>query len=73
LRDPTETALVAVMRRHGLDKTPLEAVTPRVRELPFDSERKRITTVHALPADPGEVLEPLRATFEVDQLEAPGG
>jgi Ca2+-transporting ATPase len=73
LGDPTETALVAVLRRYGLDKHELEAVTPRVGELPFDSERKRMTTVHALPADPLEVPEPLREIFEVDQIPAPGG
>ena len=73
LGDPTETALVAVLRRYGLDKAQLEAVTPRVAELPFDSERKRMTTVHALPVDPAEIPEPLREIFEVDRLEAPGG
>ena len=30
LGDPTETALVAVMQRYGLDKDQLEAATPRV-------------------------------------------
>ena len=73
LGDPTETALVAAMRRYGLDKAQLEAVTPRVGELPFDSERKRMTTVHSLPADPTEVPRSLREVFEVEQLEAPGG
>jgi len=71
--DPTETALVAVLHRYGLDKRHLEAVAPRVGELPFDSERKRMTTVHALPADASEVPEPLREIFEVDELTAPGG
>jgi Ca2+-transporting ATPase len=73
LGDPTETALVAVLRRYGVDKHALEAMTPRVAELPFDSERKRMTTVHALPADPAEVPEPLREVFEVDKIPAPGG
>ena len=70
LGDPTETALVEVLRRYGVDKHQLEAVTPRVGELPFDSERKRMTTVHALPADAADVPEPLREIFEVI---APGG
>ncbi len=73
LGDPTETALVAVLRRYGLDKGQLEKVTPRVGELPFDSERKRMTTVHALPADPAEVPQPLREIFDVDRLAALGG
>lgn len=73
LGDPTETALVTVMKRYGLDKRELEAVTPRVGELPFDSGRKRMTTVHALPADPAEVPEPLREIFEIEEIPAPGG
>jgi Ca2+-transporting ATPase len=73
LGDPTETALVAVMQRYGLDKDQLEAATPRVWELPFDSERKRMTTVHALPTDVREVPEQLREIFEVEHLAAPGG
>jgi Ca2+-transporting ATPase len=66
LGDPTETALVAVAQRYGLSKKDLEAALPRVFELPFDSERKRMTTVHALPARAENVPEPLRAAFEDD-------
>lgn len=63
LGDPTETALVAALHRYGVDKRDLESVLPRTGEFPFDSRRKRMTTVHALPAtgaDPGiasELLE----------------
>jgi len=35
----------------GLLKADLEASLPRVAELPFDSDRKRMSTVHQLPAD----------------------
>ena len=73
LGDPTETALVVVLRRYGLDKDQLEAVAPRVGELPFDSERKRMTTVHALPVDAGEIPDPLREIFQADQSAAFGG
>jgi len=44
--DPTETALFEVAARAGYDKRALEAETPRIRELPFDSERKLMTTFH---------------------------
>ncbi|MBL8179367.1 MAG: cation-translocating P-type ATPase [Bryobacterales bacterium] len=44
--DPTETALTAVAARFGLEKTALDAAYPRVDEAPFDSVRKRMTTVH---------------------------
>ncbi len=44
--DPTETALAAVAAQADLRKPELEEDTPRVRELPFDSDRKRMTTFH---------------------------
>jgi Ca2+-transporting ATPase len=71
--DPTETALVAVAQRYGLDKSDLETVAPRIGELPFDSERKRMTTLHALPSGSGEIPAPLRQAFEADRLGVPGG
>ncbi|WPC68524.1 cation-translocating P-type ATPase [Rhodoferax ferrireducens] len=44
--DPTETALTQVALEAGLDKAELERQFERVQELPFDSERKRMSTVH---------------------------
>ena len=46
LGDPTETALVLAAHAGGLDKTMLDAASPRVQEQPFDSDRKRMTTFH---------------------------
>jgi Ca2+-transporting ATPase len=44
--DPTEGALVVAAARAGLWKGELERALPRVAEIPFTSERKRMTTVH---------------------------
>ena len=48
--DPTEGALVVAAARFGLAKRDLDAALPRVGELPFDSERKLMTTVHRVPS-----------------------
>jgi Ca2+-transporting ATPase len=47
--DPTETAIVALAQAEGLDKNTLEKDMPRQAELPFDSQRKLMSTVHRLP------------------------
>ena len=46
LGDPTETALTTVAAVAGLIKTQLNIQWPRVLELPFDSVRKRMSTIH---------------------------
>ncbi|MGA8009541.1 MAG: cation-translocating P-type ATPase [Thiomonas sp.] len=44
--DPTETALVEQAQADGVDVRALRLRLPRQSELPFDAERKRMTTVH---------------------------
>ncbi len=44
--DPTETALVLAGMRIGMPKEALNAESPRVAELPFDSDRKLMTSVN---------------------------
>jgi Ca2+-transporting ATPase len=46
--DPTEGALVVMSAKAGLTQDALEAVYPRVEEVPFDSKRKRMTTIHRI-------------------------
>jgi magnesium-transporting ATPase (P-type) len=47
LGDPTEAALLVAAAKAGVDVTAEARATPRLRELPFDSRRKRMATVHA--------------------------
>jgi len=49
LGDPTEGALIVVAAKAGMQCDEMENVYPRVREIPFTSERKRMTTVHKSP------------------------
>src|SRR4030043_49108 len=47
--DPTEGALIVAAGKAGIGKKELDDAYPRVREIPFTSERKRMTTVHKTP------------------------
>ena len=49
LGDPTEAALVLAANQAGLDLKTLREAMPRIGELPFDSARKRMTTLHKRP------------------------
>jgi len=44
--DPTEAALRVAALKAGVDLAAAERATPRLRELPFDSRRRRMSTVH---------------------------
>jgi P-type Ca2+ transporter type 2C len=47
--DPTEGALVVAAAKAGLGKAELDAQCPRVSEIPFTAETKRMTTLHETP------------------------
>ncbi len=47
--DPTEGALVVAAAKAGLEKTALDRQFPRIDEIPFSSETKRMTTLHHTP------------------------
>jgi Ca2+-transporting ATPase len=57
--DPTEGAFVVAAAKMGYWKSSLDSSFPRAAELPFDTERKRMTTVHHLGQYDPEVLSGL--------------
>lgn len=48
LGDPTETSIVMAAKKQGMEKDELNRLYPRVAELPFDSDRKLMTTVNKI-------------------------
>ena len=46
LGTPTEAALTIMAQKAGFDKQKVIIKYPRLRELPFDSDRKRMSTIH---------------------------
>ncbi len=69
--DPTETALVHAAAQAGFGKSHFERVFPRTAEVPFESERKRMTTIHRWPRDSMPLAEVLRRVGGVDAAGAP--
>ncbi|MFF1444293.1 cation-translocating P-type ATPase [Streptomyces sp. NPDC058295] len=55
LGDPTEAALLAAAVKAGCDRDELLPMHPRIGEVPFDSLRKRMTTLHRAPSGQVEV------------------
>lgn len=75
--DPTEAALIALAEKGGLRHEQEVARYPRVTELPFDSRRKRMTTIHlagdariAYAKGAAEVLLPLTTLSPAERATA---
>ncbi len=64
--DPTEAAIVETAARSGLIKPELEKIFPRIREAPFDSARKRMSTVHRRALEGREMPGGLAGIFGED-------
>ena len=54
--DPTEGSLIVAAAKAGLKKEDLEARYPLCGEVPFDSERKRMSMARQSPQGEGNVL-----------------
>ncbi len=59
--DPTETAIVLAAHQNGMPKEALNQACPRLAELPFDSDRKRMTTVNRVD---GKLLAIVKGAFD---------
>ena len=52
--EPTETALLELAQRYGWQQACLLEVLPRLAAIPFDSKRKRMSTIHQLKPEASE-------------------
>ena len=62
LGDPTETAIVLAAHKLGSEKDDLNKSCPRVASLPFDSDRKLMTTVNKID---GKLVAVVKGAFDV--------
>jgi Ca2+-transporting ATPase len=75
--DPTEGALVVAAAKSGYGRDALSRALPRVEEIPFDSDRKRMSTIHRVDQDQirtvfsGLPIAPLAAPLVVFVKGAP--
>lgn len=60
--DPTETAIVLAAHKNGMEKDALNAEYPRLAELPFDSDRKLMSTVNSIG---GKNIVIVKGAFDV--------
>jgi Ca2+-transporting ATPase len=56
--DPTEGALLVAAAKGGALPAPLAQAYPRIEEIPFDSERKRMVTIHAIKSPEASDVSP---------------
>ena len=74
--DPTEGAMLVAAAKGGALPAPLAQAYPRIEEIPFDSERKRMVTVHAIERPEAGDVSPFydqkqKAWYVIAQKGAP--
>lgn len=60
--DPTEIAIILAAQKNGMRQEELEAKYPRLAEIPFDSERKLMSTVNRID---GKLIAIVKGAFDV--------
>ncbi len=60
--DPTETAILVAAHKNGLEQEALNGKYPRLGELPFDSDRKLMTSVNQME---GKTVAIVKGAFDV--------
>ncbi|MDD6189801.1 MAG: calcium-translocating P-type ATPase, PMCA-type [Clostridiales bacterium] len=60
--DPTETSIIVAAYKNGMTKEELNERSPRIAELPFDSDRKLMTTVNVMD---GRKVVIVKGAFDV--------
>lgn len=60
--DPTETAIVYAAHKNGFEKDALNAKYPRLAEIPFDSDRKLMSTVNEID---GRLVVIVKGAFDM--------
>ena len=68
--DPTETAIVLAAHKNGVTKDDLNAKYPRLAEIPFDSDRKLMTTVNNID---GKNIVIVKGAFDMLQSRCISG
>ncbi|MBQ6716968.1 MAG: cation-translocating P-type ATPase [Clostridia bacterium] len=62
LGDPTETAIVLAAHKNGMPKEEINRAHPRLSGIPFDSDRKLMTTIHRID---GQIVAIVKGAFDV--------
>ena len=60
--DPTETAIVLAAHKNGMSKDDLNKKYPRLAEIPFDSDRKLMTTINRID---GKNIVIVKGAFDI--------
>lgn len=62
LGDPTETSIVYAAHRNGMEKDVVNQLYPRLGGIPFDSDRKLMTTIHKID---GKYIAIVKGAFDM--------